>query len=218
MNFDVLSIPFQARAVDAVFSELFPRADAETVEALAQLARQVRRAVQHGEGIALGTVAAPYAEPGSPRLLALMASLLAGTPGSAVTVTVRSPRILRELDLLTEIDRSHGVTAQVLVPSVDPGLTERLEGAGPQPGERLRIVEELAAAGIATAVVCSPFQPQVHGREEVLRPLFAEAVAAGAFDVAAPPQRGRSRTPAADRVWRQLRLEHGLPRPVVGRT
>lgn len=218
MNFDVLPLPFQARAVDAVFSDLFPHADAETVEAMAQLARQVRRAVQHGEEIALGSVAAPYAEAGSPRLLALMASLLAGTPGSAITLTVRSTRILRELDVLAEIDRSHGVTAQVLLPSVDPELAERLEGPGPHPEERLRTVAELASAGIATAVVCAPFQPQVHGREEVLRPLFAQAVAAGAFDVAAPPQRDRSRTPAADRVWRQLRLEHGLPRAVVGRS
>jgi DNA repair photolyase len=213
MNFDVLPLPFPARSVDAVFAELFPQADSEAAEVFV---RQVRRAVQRGEEITLGSAAAPYAEPGSPRLLALLAPLLAGTPGSAVTLTVRSARILRELDLLVEIDRSHGVTAQVVLPSVDPELAERLEGPGPLPAERLRTVEGLASAGIATAVLCAPFQPQVHAREEVLRPLFEEAVAAGAFDIAAAPPRGF--TPAADRAWRQLRLEHGLPRAVIGRT
>jgi DNA repair photolyase len=215
MKTAALHLPLQAPPLDGLFSELFPQAGSESAEIFV---RRVQKALERGEEIVLGSPAVPYAEAGSPRLLALLAPLLAGTPGSAVTLLVRSPRILREADVLTEIDRGHGVTVQVLLPTVDPRLAARLEGEGSADlQERLRTVAELAERGIATAVLCAPFHPQVHASERVLRPLFQQAVAAGAFDVAAAPGTGWRRTPIADQIWRQLRLEHGLPRPVVGR-
>ena len=55
MDFDVLPLPFPARTVDAVFSELFPQADSEAAEVFV---RQVRRAVLRGEEITLGSAAA----------------------------------------------------------------------------------------------------------------------------------------------------------------
>src|SRR5262245_10314846 len=88
------------------------------------LERSLAKAVRQGRPVLLGTLAAPYVPDGSPRPLL---TTLARTEGLEIAITTRSPRILRHLDILTDLDRRSVVTVRMLVPTVDPELAERLE-------------------------------------------------------------------------------------------
>ncbi len=44
-----------------------------------------------------------------------------------ISIFTRSPLLLRDLDLLVELDQRHAVTVSVLIPAAEPGLARRLE-------------------------------------------------------------------------------------------
>lgn len=169
----------------------------------------------------LGTAAEPFEISGRSPLEALRRA-----EGLKVTIVTRSPALLRDLDLLTDLDRRCSVLVDVPVPAVDPELARRLEPGSPEPTERLRLVARLAAEGIAARVLWTPVLPGLNDGEAVLRPLLAAAREAGAWDVAAgtaPPRRlaawlspHRNRAFPLD-AFRRLRLEHGFPRAGAGR-
>jgi hypothetical protein len=203
---------------------------------VAALERKLRRAALRGQPIVLGTVDIPYEpvrrlrHPGFNRS-PLAALDLSGTPGMsetlgttgiaeglAVSITTRSPLILRDLDLLAELDRRHAVTVHVTLPTVDPVLADRLEPGAPDPRARLRAVRQLAEEGIDTQVVCSPVLAGENDGEEVLRQLFAEVREAGANDMTASA--AHLRPAVRDRflaTFRLLRLEYGFPQGLPGR-
>jgi hypothetical protein len=154
-----------------------------------------------------------------------------------ISILTRSPLLLRDLDLLVDLDQRHALTVGVLIPAADPKLARRLEStwAVPQPpaptssspspaspAARFELIRALAAHGIATEVVCTPIQPGVNNGVAVLRRLFDLAHQAGARDVrpaprhpALPPSSAESRQLLA--LFRRLRLERGFPRTLPGR-
>jgi len=165
----------------------------------AALERKLRKAVLRREPISLGTLAAPY-EPATGREASPLEALLK-EEGLEVSIITATPRILREIDLLVDLDRRHSVTVRMAVP-----VTE-------DPGPRMRTVHALAAEGIATSVLLSGTVS-----EEKLRALLQEAWEARAWDVeieAGSSKRSR-KAPPLD-VFRRLRLEYGFPRGVAGR-
>ncbi|MBT8494873.1 MAG: radical SAM protein, partial [Deltaproteobacteria bacterium] len=107
--------------------------------------------------------------------------------GLELSITTKSPLILRDQELLVALDRAHSVTAQITITTLDHGLARRLEQRAPDPSSRLGIVRRLSAAGIRTQVLCMPLMPGINDREDVLAPLFAAARDAGASDVLASP-------------------------------
>lgn len=160
--------------------------------------RKLRRAILRREPVSLGTAAAPY-EPAAGREASPLEALLK-EEGLEVSITTATPRILREIDLLADLDRRHSVTVRMAVPP----------GEDPEP--RMRAVRALAAEGIATSVLLSTAD------EEELRGLLQEAWEAGAWDVESGASSSR-RSEKASRLatFRRLRLEHGFPRGVPGR-
>jgi DNA repair photolyase len=164
----------------------------------ATLDRKLRRAILRREPVSLGTVAAPY-EPAAGREASPLERLLK-EEGLEVSILTATPRILREIDLLVDLDRRHSVTVRMAVPLADP-----------EP--RMRAVRALAAEGIATSVLLSG----ASGEEE-LRGLLQEAWEAGAWDVAieAGSSKRSGKTPLLA-TFRRLRLEYGFPRGMAGR-
>jgi DNA repair photolyase len=183
------------------------------------LERRLRQAALRGQPIVLGTAAVPYSPEASSRQLL---AALARTEGLLVSITTRSPLILRDLDLLAELDRRHAVAVQMMVPALDSGLAARLEPLAASPEARLGAVRRLAEEGIETRILLSPWLPGQNDRETVLRPLFAAAREAGAGDVLLPGDRqgwkhsleGRDRRLV---TFRRLRMEHGFPKAQPGR-
>jgi len=152
------------------------------------LRRQLRKLDLRGQTIAIGTATDPY-QPAE-RHFGVTRSVLEvfrDAEQLALALTTKSPLVLRDLDLLVELDRRHAVEVHVTVTTVDPALARRLEGSAPDPAARLRTVARLAEAGITTRINCMPVLPGINDDEELLAPLFAAAVEAGAAHVTARP-------------------------------
>jgi DNA repair photolyase len=173
----------------------------------AALARRLRRAALRREPIALGTAAVPY-EPVTGRGEENpLRQILLREEGLEIAITAGSPRILRELELLVELERRHSVAVRIIVPA-----------AGEDPETRMRVVRGLAAEGIATSLLLSPAAPGSRTGEETFRFLLEGALEAGALDVAidARSLRCGERAPLLA-AFQRLRLEYGFPRGTAGR-
>ena len=166
------------------------------------LERRLKRAALRGESIAIGTVTDPYQT--AERHHGVTRSLLEALRGAAgldLSITPRSPLILRDLPLLAELDRRHTVTVNLTVTTADPGLARRIEPQSPDPRARLRTLGALAAEGLATRLFCMPILPRITQGAEVLGPLFKAARAAGAYDVVGSPLFLRAAAKPRFRRW-----------------
>lgn len=193
----------------------------------------LRRAVLRKEPIVLGAAGAdPYSvEAGQAVFVRSLLQSLAHADGLEIQITTRSPRILQDLSLLTELDQKHVVQVDVPLPALDPELARRIEPREPEPDARLWAVSQLAAEGITARVLVKPILPGVNDGEEDLQALFAAAADAGACDILLEPvPAARSQLslwPGARKsgpgrealltLFRRLRLEHGFPRALPGR-
>lgn len=203
---------------------LSPLSSAETPARLRLLlprvapATRLRRAARRGGPIVLGSPVVPYEPAGRSPL-----AVLEGIEGLEIAIVTRSPEIVRELELLVELDRRSAVTVDLIVPTADAVLSWKLEPDGRAPRERLEAVTRLAAEGITVRVLC-PLAAGVNDGEAALRKLLGAARDAGAWDVRSLPDR-RSRllpslrSAAGDgaATFRRLRLEYGFPREIPGR-
>lgn len=100
-----------------------------------------------------------------------------------VRLTTRSPRLLRDLDLLRQLDGHHVVTVRLGLASMDVPVARRLEGSGPTPAQRLRALAELAAAGLGVTLLWTPVLPGLNDDPGSVDRLFVAARRAGARDV-----------------------------------
>src|SRR5947199_112936 len=87
----------------ATFPLLLALSPAFQADPSAALERRLRRSLLRRDPIVAGTLAEPY-EPGSSES---PLRLLLAAEGLEISVTTASARILRELDLLVELDRRH---------------------------------------------------------------------------------------------------------------
>ena len=173
---------------------LFVLSPALHPESEAALERRLRRAVLRREPVSLGTVATPY-EPAAGREASALAVLLK-EEGLEVSITTTTPRILREIDLLVDLDRRHSVTVRMTVP------------AGEDSAARMQAVRTLAAEGIATSILLPAAD----------RCLREQAWESGAWDVEIDVRSSKkSERAVLLEDFRRLRLEHGFPRGVPGR-
>lgn len=193
----------------------------------------LRRALLRREPVVLGAAGAdPYSvDSGQAAFIRSLLQALTRVDGLEVAITTRSPRILQDLTLLTELDQRHMVRVDVPLPAIDPELALRIEPREPEPKARLWAVTQLAAEGITTRVVVKPVLPGVNDGEGELQALFEAAAEAGANDIALEPvpaaRAQLSLWPGARKsilgrealltTFRRLRLEHGFPRTQPGR-
>ncbi len=189
-------------------------------EAATSLARALRRRALHGQPIAIGTATDPYqpAERHHGVTRSLLETFLQAE-GLEISITTKSPLVLRDLDLLAALDRVHSITVHVTVTTVDRRLARRVERYAPEPAARLRTVSKLAAEGIATSIFCMPLMPGINDDRPGLTALMQAARDAGAFDVVASAL--FLRPAARARFWPWLREEfphlEGRYRALYGR-
>jgi DNA repair photolyase len=96
-----------------------------------------------------------------------------------VSLITKGTMILRDLDLLLSLARDNLVNVFVSITTLDAELKRTLEPRAASPAARLRVVRELAAAGVPTGVFAAPMIPAVNDSE--LERIVAAAAAAGAF-------------------------------------
>lgn len=164
--------------VDQWSSKIFVKVNAPEV-----LRRELGRPSWKREQVALGTATDPYqAIEGRYRLTRQILETLSAfrTPVSIVT---RSPMVVRDLELLVSMAERAEVHVCLSIATVDPDRARELEPTVAPPAQRLRAVQELAAAGIRTGVLLAPILPGLTDQPESLAAVVKSARDHGAHFV-----------------------------------
>ncbi|MEO6434000.1 MAG: PA0069 family radical SAM protein [Sphingomicrobium sp.] len=94
------------------------------------------------------------------------------------TITTKSDRVLRDLDLLKQAADLKLASVALSVTTLDPATARILEPRAPQPRKRLAAMKALNAAGVPCFVAIAPVVPQITDHE--IEHIVEAAVAAGA--------------------------------------
>jgi len=94
------------------------------------------------------------------------------------TITTKSDRVLRDLDIIAPAARLGIAAVAISVTSLDPAIHRTLEPRAPAARKRLAAIRALSEAGVPTHVAISPIIPQITDHE--LEAIVEAAAAAGA--------------------------------------
>jgi DNA repair photolyase len=95
-----------------------------------------------------------------------------------ITITTKSDRILRDLDILAPMASKGLVAVAVSITMLDASLHRKLEPRAPRPEKRLEALRELAKAGVPVHVNVAPVIPAVNDHE--IEAILSAAADAGA--------------------------------------
>ena len=128
--------------------------------------------------LAIGTNTDPY-QPGERRYRVtrrVLETLLAYR--HPVTIVTKGALILRDLDVLRELAALDLTSVAISITTLDNALKTKLEPRTASPSARLRVVRELAAAGVPVGVMAAPVIPVINDGE--IETIVAHAAQAGA--------------------------------------
>ncbi len=160
-------------------SRLFAKPGAATL-----LRRELGRRGYVCQPIALGTNTDPYQPIEADwRITRDILEVLAACR-HPVTITTKSDRVTRDVDLLAAMAEERLVAVIISVTSLDPATARSLEPRAPAPHRRIKAIGTLAAAGIPVWVSVSPVIPAITDHEiEAIVAAAADAGASGAFSL-----------------------------------
>ncbi len=148
------------------FHDLSPGLDFETrlfakPNAASLLRETLARPKYRPKPIAMGTNTDPY-QPieGRYRITRSLLELCLETR-HPVTITTKSDRLTRDLDLLAELARHHLVAVAVSVTTLDPRLSGLLEPRAAAPAKRLAALARLVEAGVPAHCSVAPVIPAI---------------------------------------------------------
>jgi DNA repair photolyase len=95
-----------------------------------------------------------------------------------VSIVTKSALVLRDLDLLTDLARDRLVSVSISITSLTNDIKRTLEPRAASPEARLRVVRQLAEAGIPVGVLVAPVIPAITDHE--MEDILAAAKEAGA--------------------------------------
>jgi len=169
------------------FHDLSPGLDFESrlfakPDAAALLRAELARPGYACAPIALGTNTDPYQPIESEWRITRGLIEVLRECGHPLTVTTKSDRVVRDLDLLATMAAKGLAAVCVSVTSLDPKVAATVEPRAPHPERRLAAVRQLSAAGVPTYVSIAPVIPAITDHEiEHIVARAAEAGASGAF-------------------------------------
>ena len=164
------------------FHDLSPGLDFETkLFAKPQAAELLRKTLAKpgykSAPIAMGTNTDPY-QPIESRYRITRAVLeVCLEARHPVTITTKSDRVLRDLDLLTQLAALNLVAVAISVTSLDPKLSALLEPRAAAPAKRLAALGKLVAAGVPAHVSVAPVIPCI--TDEFIEGILESAGALG---------------------------------------
>jgi DNA repair photolyase len=115
------------------------------------------------------------------------------------TITTKSDRVLRDLDIIVSAARLGLASVAISVTSLDPAIHRTLEPRAPTARKRLAAVQTLAEAGVPTHVAIAPIIPHITDHE--LEAIIEQAAAAGARGVFFIPVRLPHEVAPLFRAW-----------------
>ena len=154
----------------------------------AELLRQELRKVKKGEPIAIGTATDPY-QPAERRYEVTRAILeeFARHRGFEIGIVSKSNLVVRDAELLREIDQHNRLFVNLTITTVNTDLARILEPRAPRPDLRLEAVRQLNLAGVTAGVLCAPVLPGITDAPADLEALVEAAAKAGAKSIFANP-------------------------------
>ena len=96
------------------------------------------------------------------------------------SILTKSPLLLRDLPLMSQIAERTEFSAALSVPTLDEKAWRATEPRSPNPRARLEAVAELTRAGIRTGVLVAPLMPGINDAPEQIAPILEMASEAGA--------------------------------------
>jgi DNA repair photolyase len=163
-------------------SKLFAKPDAASL-----LRAELMKPGYVASPLALGTNTDPYQPIEAEwQITRQIIEVLAET-GHPLTITTKSDRIIRDLDLLGGMAARGLVAVALSVTTLDPGTHQKLEPRTPRPERRIAALKALADAGVPTHVNVAPVIPAITDHE--LEDILARATAAGATTASFIPVR-----------------------------
>ena len=150
-------------------------------DAGALMARDLENKKVCGEHIAIGTATDPY-QPAEGEFGVTRGILeqMAEREGLNLSITTKSDRVVRDIDLLKRIAARSSITINLSVTTLRTRLARLLEPRAPRPDLRLAAVRRLREAGLAAGVFAMPILPGITDSEEDLDALASAAKDAGA--------------------------------------
>lgn len=150
--------------------------------ASALVARDLQDKKIWGEHIAIGTATDPY-QPAEQEYEVTRTILkqMAAREGLSLSITTKSNRVLRDVELLQEIAKRSSVSVNLSVTTTSTSLARLLEPRAPRPDLRLAAVRTLREAGIDAGVLAMPIVPGITDGAEALDSLARAARDAGAL-------------------------------------
>jgi DNA repair photolyase len=158
----------------------FEREIVVKVNAPERLRVELARPSWKHEHVALGTNTDPYQwVEGRYKLMRGIWEAMrdAANPCSVLT---KSPLLLRDLDLMRELNERTEFSAALSVPTLDEKAWRATEPHTPNPHARLEAVKELTRNGIRTGVLVAPLMPGINDAPEQVEPILELAADAGA--------------------------------------
>jgi len=154
-------------------TKLFAKPDAATL-----LKAELSKPRYQVAPIAMGTNTDPYQPIENDwRITRSCIEVLAETR-HPLMITTKSDRVVRDIDLLSDMAKDGLVSVMVSITSLDPRVAMTVEPRAPRPVRRLAAVEALSKAGIPTIVSIAPVIPAITDHE--LEHILEAAAAAGA--------------------------------------
>ena len=152
------------------------RAKADAMRILRNdLARKVRPAF-----ISMGAMSDPYNPYEKKLQLTRHALELIDAYGCGVAIATKSNLIVRDIDILTSIQRHSPVICKLTITTADDALAAKLEPNAPSPGARLAALKELGGAGLFAGVLLMPVLPFLEDGSEGVLAVVEAADRAGA--------------------------------------
>jgi len=99
--------------------------------------------------------------------------------GFGVAIQTKSDRILRDIDLLDEINRETKSVVQITLTTYDDDLCRIVEPNVCNTKRRIEVLEGMQKRGIPTVVWLSPILPFINDTEENIREILEECVRVG---------------------------------------
>jgi DNA repair photolyase len=161
----------------------FERKIVVKVNAPEVLRRELRRPSWSGTHVAMGTNTDPYQRCEGRYQLTRGVLQALRDYANPCSILTKSPLLLRDLDLFTELAEVAGFAASLSIGTLDEQVWRRTEPGTPHPRARMEAVRALNRAGVPCGVLIAPVLPRISDAPAQLREVVRAAAEAGATHV-----------------------------------
>ncbi|PZS08345.1 MAG: radical SAM protein, partial [Chloroflexi bacterium] len=136
---------------------------------------ELSRLSWRGDNVVIGTATDPYQQAESRYRITRGILEAFRDFRNPVSITTKSPMVLRDLDILSELARQAEVTVHFTVTTLDETLWHKIEPTTAKPRKRLEAMRALREHGIRSGVFLSPILPGLTDAPEQLEEVIAAA-------------------------------------------